>query len=276
MKLTVLGSAAAEGVPALWCECETCRIAVERGGRDLRRRTCYLLDSDTLIDFGPDAYWQCSEFKVDLPNLKRILFTHPHHDHLDGVELLWRRAGFSKVTKPLTVVGRPTIFSEILSCGASGAVYKLETLHIVPLEAKPGEWQKDGDLAFLSIEANHAPGRMPVIYVLRRNGRTLLIANDTGYLSEDSWKKLEGVKLDAAIIECTMGMAHPDSRNGHMGSNVSIEFRKRLVDMGCLASDAPAIVNHFTHNCGGNHADLVKLFQPAEIEVAYDGMVLEI
>ena len=66
MKLKFLGTAAAEAIPALWCECPVCRRAKELGGRELRRRCSYLIDRDTLIDFGPDAYWQVTEFGIDL------------------------------------------------------------------------------------------------------------------------------------------------------------------------------------------------------------------
>ena len=51
MRLRVLGSAAAEGWPAMFCSCPGCQKARANGGKDLRRRTAYLLDEDTLIDY---------------------------------------------------------------------------------------------------------------------------------------------------------------------------------------------------------------------------------
>lgn len=80
MKVTFLGTAAAEGIPALWCECEVCRKAQQQRGWDLRRRCAYLIDSDTLVDFGPDIFWQCTEFNIDLTRIDRIVFTHAHSD----------------------------------------------------------------------------------------------------------------------------------------------------------------------------------------------------
>ena len=70
MKVTFLGSAAAEGWPALFCVCEACREARRRGGPNLRRRTCYLINADTLVDFGPDIAWQCTEFGIDLADIR--------------------------------------------------------------------------------------------------------------------------------------------------------------------------------------------------------------
>ena len=63
----------------------------------------------------------------------------------------------------------------------------------------------DGTLELLPLRANHAPGLDALIYVFRRGGKSILIANDTGWLCDESWKLLEGMKLDAAVIESTGG-----------------------------------------------------------------------
>ncbi|MBS1370062.1 MAG: MBL fold metallo-hydrolase [Lentisphaeria bacterium] len=278
MKLTFLGTAAAEGIPALWCECEVCRKAKTLGGKEIRRRCSYLLDGDTLIDFGPDAYWQSIAFGIDLTAIDRIVFTHSHSDHLNPADVYWRRSPyFSQVTKPLTVIGDRRIFSTIIEHAAKGgAVSDLAELFIRPVHARSGERLKDGDLELLPLRANHDRHSDPLVYVFTRGGKSIFVANDTGWLSEESWKLLEGVKLDAAVIESTGGLKGADWRDGHMGANTSVAFRKRLVEMGCLAPDAPAVVNHFTHNCGANHDDLVKFFTPHGIEVACDGFTLEV
>ncbi len=57
MKVTFPGTAAAEGIPAQWCECALCRKAHQLRGKELRRRSAYLIDSDTLVDFGADINW---------------------------------------------------------------------------------------------------------------------------------------------------------------------------------------------------------------------------
>jgi phosphoribosyl 1,2-cyclic phosphate phosphodiesterase len=80
LRLTILGSAAAEGVPALFCDCPTCHEARRRGGRDLRRRTTYLWE-DVLVDLGPDLLSQTLAFGLDLAPLRHALITHTHGDH---------------------------------------------------------------------------------------------------------------------------------------------------------------------------------------------------
>ena len=39
MKITFLGTAAAEGVPAIFCNCEYCQNARLKGGKNIRTRS---------------------------------------------------------------------------------------------------------------------------------------------------------------------------------------------------------------------------------------------
>ena len=50
MEITYLGTAAAEGIPGIYCGCETCRRAIAAGGRnimtrsqDIKKNLCQLL-----------------------------------------------------------------------------------------------------------------------------------------------------------------------------------------------------------------------------------------
>ena len=50
MKLTYLGTAAAEGWPAAFCNCDGCRAARRLGGRNIRTRSQALVDDALLLD----------------------------------------------------------------------------------------------------------------------------------------------------------------------------------------------------------------------------------
>ena len=277
MKITFLGTAAAEGIPALWCECPVCAKALRDGGKELRRRCSYLIDDDTMVDFGPDAFWQTAEFGIDLVHLKRIIFTHPHEDHLNPVDFFWRHAGYSQVTRTLDLYGSYSIFTALLAPVATlGVTYDYRELHIAPHVLAHFERVSAGDIEILPLRANHAPGRNAQILVLSRKRRTVLIANDTGWLPEESWAALRGVKLDAAVIENTCGLRYPEEDRGHMGCHVAVRFRDELVKLGCLAPDAPVVVNHFSHNGGANHRELEEFFAPYGIDTAFAGKVLEV
>ena len=49
MKIHILGTAAAEGFPAMFCECDTCKIARAEGGRSIRARSQAVIDEGTQI-----------------------------------------------------------------------------------------------------------------------------------------------------------------------------------------------------------------------------------
>ncbi len=278
MKVTFLGTAAAEGIPALWCECEVCRKAQQQRGRDLRRRCAYLIDSDTLVDFGPDIFWQCTEFNIDLTRIDRIVFTHAHSDHLNGIEFIWRRTPwFSTLRHRIKVFGSPAIFARMLSqITMDSSIYQLSDLLIDPVEVRHGQTTDDGDFELLTLNADHAPGLEPQVHVISRNGKRFFIANDTGLLREESWELLKGVKLDLVEIDCTFGLRSPDWSRGHLGANSVLTFRDRLQELGCITPETPVYVNHFSHNGGALHADLEAFFAPHRIRVAYDGLTVEL
>ena len=82
MKLTYLGTAAAEAVPAIFCNCDICNEARKLGGKNIRTRSQALINDDLLIDFGPDTYSNSLRFDYNMTNLAHVIITHPHEDHL--------------------------------------------------------------------------------------------------------------------------------------------------------------------------------------------------
>ena len=56
MRIRLLGTAAAEGWPALFCRCPHCARARAAGGRNVRTRAAANVDGVYQFDFGPDVY----------------------------------------------------------------------------------------------------------------------------------------------------------------------------------------------------------------------------
>lgn len=273
MKIRVLGSAAAEGWPALFCECPACRKARANGGKDLRKRTAYLIDDDTLVDIGPDVYCATLQYGLDSSKFERLLVTHSHTDHLTPRELLWRHSGFSVASKTLDVYGNQAVMDRILSDKeVSNFPDELKcAFHVV----KPGDTFTTGDMKVTAILADHAAEpELPLNYIIERGGVTALIGNDSGWWCQESWDILAKFRIDIAFIECTYGIKWPDQSAKHQGANTSVRVRDELRRLGCLKDDAAVIVNHFSHNCQNLHADFEAFFNPLGIAVGYDGMVV--
>ena len=84
----MLGTAAYERVPSMFCDCAVCRLARERGGKNLRADTQALIDDNILIDIGLDTYHNFLKAGVNFAtDLEHILITHSHIDHLFLEEL---------------------------------------------------------------------------------------------------------------------------------------------------------------------------------------------
>ena len=81
MKLKYLGTAAAEGIPALFCECEVCKKSREKGGRNIRTRSQAIVDDTLLIDFPADTYMHALNNGIDLTYINHCIVTHAHADH---------------------------------------------------------------------------------------------------------------------------------------------------------------------------------------------------
>ena len=95
MRVLFLGTGAAEGYPAIFCECAHCTTARARGGRNLRRRSALLVNDDLLIDMGPDLVASMHATGTNLGRVANMLITHSHGDHFHLANLYMRRSNFA-------------------------------------------------------------------------------------------------------------------------------------------------------------------------------------
>ena len=94
MKIKFLGTCAAEGFPAMFCECPVCEKAREKGGRNIRTRSQALIDEKILIDFPADTYMHVLNFGLDLKRVKAIFITHGHDDHIYPWDIMYRESKY--------------------------------------------------------------------------------------------------------------------------------------------------------------------------------------
>lgn len=83
-KVTFLGTGTSGGVPMVACQCEVCRSA---DSRDKRLRSSILVETENttvVIDATPDFRQQMLFYRVR--KLDGILVTHPHKDHIGGID----------------------------------------------------------------------------------------------------------------------------------------------------------------------------------------------
>ena len=81
MKYTFYGTAAAEGIPAIFCECEACNRARKLGGKNIMTRSQSVIDGVLGIDFSADSYLHVINYGMPERDISSYLITHNHMDH---------------------------------------------------------------------------------------------------------------------------------------------------------------------------------------------------
>lgn len=275
MELMYLGSAAAEGWPALFCECDACKEAARRGGRDIRMRTGSLLDGDILIDFTPDLMAQKQRFGLNLSGVRHCFLTHTHEDHFEARNILWFGPVFANIREReargifhfyASEESRPEFEKRMF--GELDGADKLCDLTTF----KPYERVEVSGRGFTAIPAVH--GCVGAVnYIIDEGDRRILYAHDTGIWREETWEFMQGLKFDLVSLDCTNGPLASDY-SGHMGFERNIYVRDRMLKSGMADEHTRFIMNHFSHNGGMLYDEIARKVGPQGFEVGYDGMIM--
>lgn len=279
MKVKFLGTAAAEGLPAIFCNCEHCKAARQNGGKDIHTRNQLIIDDDLLIDFPPDAYAHMLSFGLDFSRVSDVLISHAHMDHCYVEDFCMRGVPYA---------ANPTVDIIKLWCNTSVA-QRFEARTV-------GEFKPNGketievnvihpyDVINLSngrafaLPAVHTVGEECLVYLVERAGKTALILNDTGILSREFYQKAFGCikrACDMVSFDCTYG----DARHGegrHMGFG-DIEGQIELArSEGLIDDHTKLFATHFSHNAYLGMEVMQRAAARLGMTAAYDGLEVEL
>lgn len=285
-QIQILGSAAAEGIPAIFCNCRVCREAWKNGGKDIRMRTAYKLNDHVRIDFGPDTLAQEFKFQLHSENLKHLFISHSHEDHLYANLLDYRMPGFSVVEEDniLNIYGNPGVMRALNLFFCDKPYFRFNgdfrRFRLNPVQVEPFQpiVLEEEDMEFIPLKADHMIGiitEIPNFYVFRVGTSWGMVANDTGYFREETWQFLEEkkFKFDLVISDCTGGIL--DLERGHMSGKYVVMTKERLEKIGSVTGSTKYYINHFSHNGQATHAELEAHFNPFGIQVGYDGLKID-
>jgi phosphoribosyl 1,2-cyclic phosphate phosphodiesterase len=102
--LTFLGTGTSMGIPTLGCDCAVCTSAVSPEGDPRNRRTRASIalaysGHTVLIDTGPDFHAQA--VREHIRRVDAVLYTHPHADHILGMDDLRPLSFYNAAPMPL-------------------------------------------------------------------------------------------------------------------------------------------------------------------------------
>ena len=252
LKITFLGTGTSSGVPMIGCDCEVC---ISKDAKDKRLRSSILVQSrntSLVVDTTPDFRYQM--LRADVKKLDAVIFTHPHKDHIAGMDDVRAYNFFS---------GKPM---EIFANAITEEALRREFFYVFSEKKYPGIPKINinsisnepfivGDIPVTPIIVYHL--NMPVLGF--RFGKFTYIT-DANRIEETEKKKIIGSRV---IVLNTL-------RNEKHISHFTLDEGVDLADELNVPS---AYFTHMSHQIG-KHADINNSL-PANRQLAWDGLILD-
>ncbi len=268
MHLLLLGTGAAEGIPAFYSNTRVSEYARKHGGKDVRTRSGALIDGSLKIDLSPDTLVQMNRERLDVRDWSGLLFTHGDDDHFAVGELQYCLHPFNEMDYvSFAVYGNDKICAGIAERYPGWPIEVVETRSFEPFT--------HCDFTITPVAAMHNSVEDCQNHIIERGGKSLLYATDTGIWQDRTWAFLKNFALDCLVIECTEGLADA-GYVGHLTLDECVTVVDRLRREGILKRDATVVTTHHSHNGAATHGELVVAMEPYGIEVGYDGYSVEI
>ena len=270
MKLTFLGTAAAEGFPAVFCNCDFCKEARRLKGKNIRTRSQTIINADLLVDLPADTYHHFLTNDIEGDKIKFLLITHSHSDHCYGDELNMRCGAFAHNM-------RAENFEVFCGEGAFKKLNDIDAPNVRLNLLKAYETVTFGGYEVTPLPAKHYDGDNALFYIIKGD-KTILYAHDTGYFHDEVFEfiKEKGFKFDLISMDCT-NVDIPAGRDGtHMDIEHILLATKRMEKFGAVNDNTIKFINHFSHNANPIHHILENRVCDLNFEVAFDGRTVEI
>lgn len=268
MKLTYLGTAAAEGFPAVFCNCAYCNEARRLGGKNIRTRSQALINDDLLLDFPSDTYSHFLQNGILGDRIQYLFITHSHMDHLYPHELLMRHGAYARkvIVPQLQIFCTQGAYNKLLA-----TVKEPEGTAVTLI--KPYEKVTVGDYEIIPLPARHNEGDEAVFYVIKAE-KTILYAHDTGYFYEEvlDYLEKEGLYFDFISLDCTNVDIPIKDTGSHMGVENIERLLEKLTQIGAINEKTVKYINHFSHNANPLQHVLEDRVKDMGLQVSYDGL----
>ena len=251
LTITFLGTGTSSGVPMIGCSCEVCTSPDKK---DKRLRSSILVQSritTLVIDTTPDFRYQM--LRQEVKHLDAVVFTHPHKDHIAGLDDVRAYNFFSN--KPMEVYAND-LTQEALKKEFSYvfADKKYPGIPKIRLNTIASEPFTVGDIPIIPIPVMHL--KMPVLGF--RFGKFTYIT-DANYINNDGLNKTRG--SEALVLNALRQKKHI--------SHYSLSEAKVLAEDLRMPN---TYLTHISHQMG-KHEE-VNSSLPSNIQLAYDGLIL--
>jgi phosphoribosyl 1,2-cyclic phosphate phosphodiesterase len=251
LKITFLGTGTSSGVPMIACGCEVCRSTDKK---DKRLRSSILVESATtslVVDTTPDFRYQM--LREQVKRLDAVIFTHPHKDHIAGLDDIRAFNFFSKKAMNIYAneMTQEVIIREFAYAFADTKYPGLPEIKLNTITEKPF---RVGDIPIEPVLVWHL--KMPVFGF--RFGKFTYIT-DANRIDETEKEKIRGSEV--VVLNALRNEKHVS----HYNLAEAVETVKEL-------KISTAYFTHISHQLG-KHAEVNPTLPPG-MHLAYDQLVL--
>jgi phosphoribosyl 1,2-cyclic phosphate phosphodiesterase len=253
LTITFLGTGTSSGVPMIACSCPVCTSADKK---DKRLRSSILVQSAAtsfVVDTTPDFRYQM--LRAEVKKLDAVLFTHPHKDHVAGLDDI-RAFNFfqqqpmeiyaNELTQQALLREFPYAFAEKKYPGVPEI--NLNTIDLTPFII--------GDIPVIPVLVWHM--KMPV-FGFRFGDFTYI--TDANRVDAAEKEKIKGSSI--LVLNALRREAHIS----HFNLDEAVQLATAL--------EVPqTFFTHISHQLG-KHADINKEL-PQGIQLAHDGLVQQL
>lgn len=252
LKITFLGTGTSSGVPMIGCECEVC---TSTDPKDNRLRSSILVQSQKttlVVDTGPDFRYQMLKHKVK--KLDAVVFTHPHKDHMAGLDDIRAYNFFTR--RPIDVYAdsltEEAVRRDFYYAFTDTKYPGLPELNLITISLEPF---MVGDIPVMPVLVWHL--KMPVLGF--RFGKFTYIT-DANRIDAGEKEKIRGSEV--MVVNALRKQKHVS----HYTLAEAIELVEEL--------QVPrAYLTHLSHQMGLH--SVIESELPEQIHLAWDGQTLE-
>ena len=253
MRITFLGTGTSCGVPVIGCQCRVCQSTHPK---DKRLRCSILVETEQtrlLVDAGPDFREQI--LPQPFRRIDGILVTHSHYDHVGGMDDIRPYCQFGQIDVYADPIARKGMLEMLPYCFAENRYPGVPKIELNEIHA--GKAFTIGDIEILPVEVMH--GMMPIMGY--RFGAFAYIT-DMKTIDDSQLALLKGV--DTLVVNA---LRFDKPHHSHQLVGDAIDFAQRV-------GARRTMLTHMCHDIGLH--DEVNKILPKGVELAYDGLILEI
>ena len=252
MRLTFLGTGTSCGVPTIGCDCRVCR---SENPKDKRLRCSALVETEQtrlLIDCGPDFRQQM--MPQPFRRIDGILITHAHYDHMGGMDDVRPYCQFGEINVYADPIARKGLLEMLPYCFVENRYPGVPAIGLH--EIHKHEPFTIGDIEIMPIEVMH--GKLPILGY--RMG-PLTYITDMKTIDDGELQYIKGTEV--LVVNALRQQPH----HSHQTVDDAVSFARRV-------GAKRTLLIHSSHHIGLH--DEVNASLPSDIQLAYDGQVVEV